>query len=143
MDLTGKSRAVTPPGANPLVVTPDGKFLLAQDPDSNYVYYPLAGGDPKPFPTKLESDDRVTAFEPDGRSVLVFKRGVPARVFRVSLDTNQRELIKEVAPSDVAGVQSVSGSHFQRRPEVLRVQLQSRAVRSLGRGWAEMRWREK
>ena len=44
--------------------------------------------------------------------MLVFKRGVPARVFRVSLGTNQRELIKEVAPSDVAGVQSVSGIIF-------------------------------
>jgi serine/threonine protein kinase len=112
MDLTGKSHAVTPPGANPSVVTPDGKFLLAQDPDGSYVYYPLAGGDPKPFPAKLESDDRVTTFEPDGRSVLVFKRGVPARVVRVSLETNQRELIKEVAPADVAGVQSVSGIIF-------------------------------
>ena len=111
-DLNGKSRVITPPDVNPLTVTPDGKFLLAQDADNNYVYYPLAGGDSKPFPAKLEIDDRVVAFEPDGKSLLVYKRGVPARVFQVSLETSRRELIKEVSPSDIAGVQSVSTVHL-------------------------------
>lgn len=111
-DLNGKSRVITPPDVNPLTVTPDGKLLLAQDADNNYVYYPLAGGDSKPFPAKLEIDDRVVAFDPDGKSLLVYKRGVPARVFRVSLENSRRELVKEVAPSDVAGVQAVSTVHL-------------------------------
>jgi hypothetical protein len=112
MDLGGKSRAITPPDLTPTVVTPDGKFLLAQDLNNNYVYYPLAGGDPKPFPARLESDDRVVAFEPDGKSLLVYKRGVPARVFRLFVETNRRELVKEATPSDVAGVQAVSTVYF-------------------------------
>jgi WD40 repeat protein len=112
MDLNGKSRVITPSDVNPVAVTRDGKFLLAQDPDSNYVYYPLAGGDSKPFPAKMEIDDRIVAFEPDGKSLLVYKRGVPARIFRVSLETSQRELVKEVSPSDIAGVQAVSSVLF-------------------------------
>ena len=74
--------------------------------------YPLEGGEPKPFPTKLEDNDAIVRFEPDGKSMLVAQRGVPARVFRVSLDSGRREEIRQITPPDPAGVQTVTAIHF-------------------------------
>ncbi len=112
MDLNGKSRAIAPPGTTGLAVTLDNRFLLGRDSEGNYLYYPLAGGDPKPFPVKLDSDDRFMKFVPDGKSILAYQRGVPARVFRLSIDTSRREEVRQIAPSDPAGVESVSGIYF-------------------------------
>ena len=51
-------------------------------------------------------------FVPDGKSILAYQRGVPARVFRLSIDTSRREEVRQIAPSDPAGVESVSGIYF-------------------------------
>jgi serine/threonine protein kinase/Tol biopolymer transport system component len=112
MDLNGKTRALTPEGTTGLVVTPDNKYLLATDAQRKRWLYPLEGGEPKPFSTTLGNDDAVLRFEPDGKSVLVNQRGLPAKISRVFLDTGRREETREIMPPDPAGVQTISGVQF-------------------------------
>ncbi len=112
MDLNGKNRPLTPEGTVGFDVTPDSKYVLAVDAQDKRWLYPLAGGDRKPFPINLDSNDRLVKFEPDGKSVLIKEHGVPAKIFRVFLDTGRREEIREITPPDPAGVLAVLDVHF-------------------------------
>lgn len=112
MDLNGKSRPITAIGTTGVFVTPDSKNLLALDGERKRWLYPLAGGEPVPFPAKLNDDDLIVRFEPDGKSILVRRRGVPAKIARVFLNSNQREELRQISPSDPAGVQSISNIRF-------------------------------
>jgi eukaryotic-like serine/threonine-protein kinase len=112
MDLSGKSRALTPEGTTGIFVSPDSKYLLAVDAQDKRWLYPIAGGEPKPLPINLDRGDRFVKFEPDGKSVLIAQRGVPAKIFRVFLDGGRREEIREITPPDPAGVLTVMNVHF-------------------------------
>lgn len=112
LDLNGKSRAITPLGTTGVLVTRDSKYLLARDRERKQWLYPLAGGEPVPFPLKLDASDLVIRFEPDGRSVLVRHSGIPAKVERMFLDSSRREEVRQISPSDPAGVQDIVSVHF-------------------------------
>ena len=113
MDLdSGKMRAVTPEGTLGLLISPDGKFLLARDSKRKPWLYPLEGGDPQPFTATLEADDTVIDWEQDGKSILVTKSGTPAKVVRVYLGSSKVEEVKTFAASDPAGVVTIGGVRF-------------------------------
>jgi len=113
MDLdSGKMRAVTPEGIVGLLVSPDGKFLLTRDPASKRWLYPLEGGDRQPFTLTLEPDDEVIDWGKDGKTVLVLRPGVPAKVLRMDPGSSRVEEVKSLSPSDMAGVVTVGGAHF-------------------------------
>ncbi len=112
IDLTGKTRPITPEGTAGTGVTADGKNLLALDPDGKRWLYPLAGGDPKAFPVTLAENERLLKFEPDGKSILVSQRGVPAKIVRIFLDGGRREEILSITPPDPAGVLNVLDARF-------------------------------
>ena len=112
IDLTGKTSAITPEGTAGIFVTPDSKYLVATDAQSRRFMYPLAGGDPKPFPIDLKENERIVKFEPDGKSILISQPGVPARIFRVFLDGGRREEILDITPPDPAGVLNVLDARF-------------------------------
>lgn len=107
-----KSRPITPEGTVGIVVSADNKFLLATDPERKRWLYPLEGGDPKPFSAKLDPRDQVIDWEHDGKSILVLKPGIPAKVLRVYLDSSRTEEVKTLSPSDPAGVITVAGARF-------------------------------
>jgi hypothetical protein len=106
----GKARPFTPEGyrgygVRPL--TPDGKYVITLGPDRKVYRYPLEGGEPMPVPG-LSFDERAIGWTPDGRFVFSYRRGErPAKVFRVDVATGQRELFRELMPSDPSGVDSV------------------------------------
>ncbi len=104
-DLAGGApRAVTPEGTRDGVLSPDGKFILAKGPDSKFGIYPVSGGDPRPVPW-LSEFEQVLRWSADGRSALVtYARVIPCRVERVDLETGQRTLFKEIAPTDRTGL---------------------------------------
>jgi eukaryotic-like serine/threonine-protein kinase len=113
LDLDGKSRAITPPGTVGVLVTPDSKYLLTIDGERKRRLYPLAGGDSIPFSANLNSDDFVIRFEPDGKSILAWHRGIiPAKIDRVFLNSNRRETVRLISPSDPAGVLAIAAVHF-------------------------------
>jgi eukaryotic-like serine/threonine-protein kinase len=112
MDLSGKTRAITPEGTAGTDVTSDSKYLLALDAQGKRWLYPLTGGEPKPFPINLSESERLIKFELDGKSILISQRGVPDKIFRVFLDGGRREEILEITPPDPAGVLAVLDARF-------------------------------
>jgi hypothetical protein len=87
---------------------------VAEGPDRKVYLYRLGGGEPI-SPPGLTNEDNVIAWTADSRSVYVARRGErPLRVSRVDLGTGKRELVRELMPSDAAGVTGVSPVHMLR-----------------------------
>jgi predicted Ser/Thr protein kinase len=105
----GAPRPVTPEGTRDAWPSPDGKLVLARGSEGKYFLFPIAGGEPRHVPGLAEVDV-VAHWSADGRSVLVYRRAeIPCRLERVFLDTGQRQLFKELAPTDRAGLLSLRG----------------------------------
>jgi eukaryotic-like serine/threonine-protein kinase len=106
----GTPRAITPEGVtitSQHAVSPDGKFVAAIDSNQNVLLYPVAGGDAHPVPG-MAAGAAPIRWAADGRSLYVYKRGeLPARVYRLDLSTGDKELWKELMPSDTAGVEFI------------------------------------
>jgi Tol biopolymer transport system component len=98
-------RAITPEGVRMTRPgpTPDGKYVTGRFQGKTYLY-PVDGGEPQPVEGMLEGE-RITAWSPDGTSYLAYRRGdLPAKVYRVDRRTGRREFVREIGPSDRAGV---------------------------------------
>jgi Tol biopolymer transport system component len=115
IDLDGKSyRQVAPDGVDTFLgevpISPDGKLIAAQGGPSNAIVmqlYPVDGGAPRTVPG-FESDDVVIRWAGDGRSLFVFKRNrLPARVFKLDIETGRRTPWLDLAPPDPAGVMRI------------------------------------
>ncbi|MGA8273877.1 MAG: protein kinase [Candidatus Sulfotelmatobacter sp.] len=108
----GTPRAITPEGTVGGLISPDGKFLAAVDAKRQRWLYPIAGGDPQKISITLNPAERVMGFFPDGKSLCVRTTTVPVQVSRIDIATGHRELWKEIAPADPAGVQSIPSMRF-------------------------------
>jgi Tol biopolymer transport system component len=86
-------------------ISPDGRFIaVAVDNDQRAVVYPIEGGEPTLL-GRLESGDVPLQWHTDPRYLYVGRFGeLPLRVHRVDLQTGERQLWKEIAPADSAGV---------------------------------------
>jgi Tol biopolymer transport system component len=112
VDLSGgrMPKAITSQavGGGPIALSPDGKFLASLGPDNRILIYPVDGGAPRSMPGAF-SDERPVQFSADGHFLYVYQRyDVPTKVHRINIDSGQRELWKELAPADRAGVLRVS-----------------------------------
>ncbi len=106
----GKPRAITPEGYSLFrgTITPDSKSAVVGGPDRRIYLYPLEGGEPTPL-AGLGTGDRPVRFSPDGRTLFVQTNvGVPSRVYRYDIVSGKKDLWKEVAPADAAGLNTVS-----------------------------------
>ncbi|MGH9443728.1 MAG: hypothetical protein ACRD16_15805, partial [Thermoanaerobaculia bacterium] len=103
----GEPRPVTPEGTSAGRISPDEVSVVAQS-SAGYAIYPVAGGPAQPLP-ELTSEDSVTAWSHDGRSLLLNRLTlVPTRAERLDLGSRERTLIREVGPVDRSGVSEVS-----------------------------------
>jgi eukaryotic-like serine/threonine-protein kinase len=109
----GAPRAVTPAisvsasQALSDLVSPDGKFVFARDLDGKGVLYPLAGGPARSVPGLLPADIWVN-WSSDGKSIYVYQDDVTrAQLFRLDLSTGKRELLRTLAPPDIAGLAGI------------------------------------
>jgi hypothetical protein len=114
-DLVGGSaRPFTPEGYRTLgikALSSDGTAVMAFGPDRKVYLYRLDGGEPI-SPPGLSNEDNVIAWSADSRSVFVTRRGErPLKVSRVDLGTGKKELVRELMPSDAAGVTGVGPVH--------------------------------
>jgi dipeptidyl aminopeptidase/acylaminoacyl peptidase len=111
MDLNGgQPRAITPEGlkSSVPVISPDGKFTVAVDLSGQVMLFPVNGGDPV-ICKGIEIGELPYAWSADSNVIYVMRRGsLPGKVYRVNLKTGQRELWKELAPPDAAGVPDIS-----------------------------------
>jgi Tol biopolymer transport system component len=103
----GAARAITPAGVaatSPVLVSPDGRYVVAAGAQGRRALYPVEGGEPRPVPN-LSDDDLIARFSEDGRALLVYSRGEqPVRINRLDLSTGGKEQLREVAPADPSGI---------------------------------------
>jgi len=112
----GHPQPITPEGATVrrrACISPDGKQVAARDPEGNITIYPVAGGEPLRVPNVQPGEEPVQ-WTPDGRSLLVGRREVPARVFVIDLASKQRQLLKSFMPADPTGLFGNAPPEFSR-----------------------------
>jgi Tol biopolymer transport system component len=90
--------------------SPDGKWVTARQGDDKLALYPVGSGEPR-LVGGLVANDRMVGWSADTRSLYIqtVNREWPIRVFRFDLETGRRQLWKELAPSDAAGVDEPQG----------------------------------
>jgi hypothetical protein len=116
-DVKGtKPRSITGVGFTPPVwvgagaaLSRDGRLLAATNAAGQIELFPVDGGPRRTVPG-IKTGEEMVAWLGDGSHLLVReRRGLPNRVFRVAVDTGQRELWREFMPPDPAGVLDVVG----------------------------------
>jgi Tol biopolymer transport system component len=110
-DVSGGSpRPVTPEGTTNGTVSPDGLQILCSKTGGTWLVQRAGDGTARTVPA-LALDDQVIQWSADGRSVYVYRQTVvPFRLERVDVASGRRELIREVAPADRAGVLYSAGA---------------------------------
>jgi len=107
----GRPRPITPEGIGTafpgFAVSPDGKFVAAIGSDRRGMLFPVDGGATRAI-SGIADGEFPLRFSEDGRSIYVWKRDLPARVYHVDLETGKRELWKELMPVDPGGVERIS-----------------------------------
>jgi eukaryotic-like serine/threonine-protein kinase len=101
----GPPRPVTPEGTTEwMLISPDGRSLIASDAQRQRSFYPVEGGAPQPI-LHLESADEIIGWSGDGRSLYVANvNEMPIRVYRFDPASGHKELLKEIMPADPAGI---------------------------------------
>ncbi|HEY5610799.1 MAG TPA: hypothetical protein VIL97_06315, partial [Thermoanaerobaculia bacterium] len=90
------------------VISPDGRFVAAFDSNRDVFLQPIAGGERIPLPG-VQPGELPIQWSEDGKSIYVYRRGeLPARVYRVWIDDQRRELVKEIVPPDRGGVLAIA-----------------------------------
>ena len=104
-DLSGGlPRPVTPEGTTNGTVSPDGLQVLYSGTGERYFIQRIGGGTPQAVPG-LTADDQVIRWSADGRSAFLLRgASLPFRLERLDLASGRRELLREIAPADRAGV---------------------------------------
>jgi hypothetical protein len=89
-------------------VSPDGRLAASNGTERGILLVPTYGGEPQPVPG-TGPRDRPFGWSADARFLLIYRRDeVPARALRVELATGKRELWKEWAPADRAGIVAIA-----------------------------------
>lgn len=104
----GPPKPITPEGVTGIAISPDGKFLAARDQQRKPIIYPVEGGEPRPI-SNLGNDEMAFAWA-DNRTVYVFRpQEIPIKISRLDTMNGQRQLWKELAPADPAGILGPAG----------------------------------
>jgi hypothetical protein len=79
-------------------------LVIAVDAQHQRSFYPIEGGTPHPI-SGLESEDEIIGWCSDGHSIyLAHAQEMPIRVYRFDPSTRRRDLLKEITPTDLAGI---------------------------------------
>jgi serine/threonine protein kinase len=105
---TGGLEQVADDGTMAMLVSPDGRQVLARDPLGSYYRWPLSGGNPVPV-EGLRVEDVPIQWSADGR-YLYLRSGEKdvLHIYRYTLATRRRELWQELAPRDATEVMGVA-----------------------------------
>ncbi len=109
VDLAGgKPRPVTPEGMAALLVSSDGRYVTAQSVDSSVVLCSVENATAQKIPG-MNADDTAAQWSEDSSALYVYRSGeVPAHIARLNLRSGQRTPVREITPSERAGVVSIS-----------------------------------
>jgi hypothetical protein len=112
---SGQRRPLTPEGVTYLLhpVSPDGKWIAAQNPDGAATLYSTEGTESRAI-AGLGPDQVVLRWAGDGKSLFVAQRGhLPVQIERLDLASGKRTPWKELMPPDRAGVRSIGWRTIQ------------------------------
>jgi dipeptidyl aminopeptidase/acylaminoacyl peptidase len=100
---------LTPEHIWALSIAPDGSAVAAiGDEQDGISIWPVDGGPSRTVPGS-QKWDRPVSWSADGKALWIFRRGeVPAQVIKLEIATGRREPWKKLAPSDLAGVYSIT-----------------------------------
>ena len=109
----GPPRPLTPEGVIGILISPDGKRVIATDHErGGFVVYPAAGGQPSPV-RGLHKGDWPTQWGDDGETLYV--QPLDSReIYRVNMSTGERSLWRELAPADPAGLLAIEDVEVSR-----------------------------
>ena len=100
----GKPRPITPEGVNGCHVSPDGQLVTGLNPlDMSVKLYPLDGGAPRPIPGLLPGENVSWTTDPHYVYASIGKIA-PVKIYRLNIENGQRQLFKEINPSDETGL---------------------------------------
>ena len=90
------------------LVSPDGRFALAHNPDRRLTIYPVDGSASRPLEGAIEYE-RPVGWSAKGDAIYVFSRGeLPVKMWRIDLATGARMLFREISPLDATGVEGIA-----------------------------------
>jgi len=99
----GAPRAVTPDGERGLV-SPDGQRVVVFRPGNTPAIYRLDGSGPEAVPSTSTNEIPI-GWSADGRSLVLARAAqMPGRIERIDLVSGKREVVREFAPPERAGV---------------------------------------
>ena len=103
---TGAVRPVTPEGIPEFLLSARGDSVYASGTDGNAYAYPLREGRPARISAAgSEPGDQFIRFASDGRSLFLFQElERNAKLFRLDGLTRRRSLLRELKPTDTAGL---------------------------------------
>ncbi len=103
----GKPRPVTPEGVAALLISPDGRYVAAQGPDSSVVLCSVSKGTIEQI-RGIEPGDNPAQWSADSAALYVYHFGqMPVRIFRLDISTGVRTLVRELKTTELAGVVSI------------------------------------
>lgn len=101
---TSKCEPLTPEGVEGYLISPDGKTILVSDETGKFSMIPVGGNSSQPV-NVLQPDDIPIQWADDGHSVFVVKeKRIFESIDRVDLVTGRRVVVKDIRPTDPAGV---------------------------------------
>jgi len=108
----GKPQPVTPEGISFCQVSPDGKSIAAEGLTTDgAMLFTLNGGATRRIPGLLPAE--IFAWTSDPRFLYVYERKPPpVRIYRLNIESGQRQMVKELTHSDPAGLRDLSNIHF-------------------------------
>jgi eukaryotic-like serine/threonine-protein kinase len=103
----GKPRPITPEGTSACEVSPDGRSIAGADLNG-FKLYPLDGGPPRPFMGLLPAEGFTWTSDPQFVYAYQGHKLAPVKIYRVNIVTGQRQVFREITPSDEAGLFGMS-----------------------------------
>ena len=100
---SGKLTPVTPEGVTGGLVSPDNRYIVANNGPIAAVY-PIAGGPPRPIPGFEPGLIPVQWAEDDSALYGYLPGQIPTKVFEINLATGEKTLVQELHPETNAGL---------------------------------------
>jgi serine/threonine protein kinase/dipeptidyl aminopeptidase/acylaminoacyl peptidase len=100
---SGKAQPISPEGVRG-VATPDGKFLAVRGTNAAFTLVPIDPALPSREVKGLQEKDRPIQLTDDGKVAFVVNyNGLSAMIYRVHLDSGERQLVKTLEMRDPTG----------------------------------------
>jgi serine/threonine protein kinase/Tol biopolymer transport system component len=95
-----------------IAMSPDGKRVAAMDGEGRLTLFSIGGDGTGQTIPGLDPGLFPVDFTADGRTLFAFEiQSVPARLFRIDIETGRRTLEAELAPPDRAGLLAIPAVH--------------------------------